>query len=75
MIKIYKLLINNYEQINKIRNYNLINNIKINNNFDLESSIKYEDECINSKYNRLCTFYRNKKHITTTQYVNYFMTI
>ena len=74
IIKIYKLLINNYEQVGKLRDYNLINNIKMNDNFDLDCSIKYDDECINSKYNRLCGFYRNKNHIRTTQYVNHFMT-
>ena len=74
IIKIYKLLINNYEQIYQLRNYNLINNIKINNNFDLDSSIISDNECINAKYNRLCTFYRNKNHIRTTEYANYFMT-
>ena len=35
---------------------------------------KHYNECINSKYNRLCKFYRNKKHIRTTQYANHFMT-
>ena len=74
IIKIYKLLINNYEQVGKLRDYNLINNIKMNDNFDLDCSIRYDDECINSKYNRLCRFYRNKNHIRTTQYANHFMT-
>ena len=74
IIKIYRLLIDNYEQIDTIRNYNLINNIKINDNFELDSPIIDNSECINSKYNRLCAFYRNKNHIRTTQYANHFMT-
>ena len=74
IISIYKLLIDNYEQIYKIRNYNINNNIKLNNNFDLESSVIDNSECLNSKYNRLCAFYMNKNHIKTTEYANFYMT-
>ena len=70
IILFYKLLIHNYNKINKIRNYNIINNIILNSNFDLSNSdriIKEEadnnNECLSSIYNRLFAFYNNKFHI------------
>ena len=73
-ISIYKLLINNYEQIKKIKNYNLYNNIYINNNFNLESVEVYNDECFNSNYNRLTFYYMNTNHIKTKEYTKFFIT-
>ena len=81
LIALYKLIINNYSQINRIRNFNINNNIIINNNFDLSDSdyyIKEKDnknnECLSSIYNKLFTFYNNKNHIRTKQYVNHLIT-
>ena len=83
IISLYKLLIDNFYQINAIRNYNINNNIIINDDFDLCNSNdffikeKYEcddDECLSSKYNKLSSFYSNKNHIKTKQYSEYVIT-
>jgi len=80
LISIYELLIDNYKQINSIRNYNLNNNIIINADFDLSNSDffisdKYNNgECLSSKFNKLCAFYMNKNHIKTKNYSEHFIT-
>ena len=83
IISFYKLLIDNFYQINSIRNYNLYNNIILNGDFDLcnsndfsiKENYKYDgDECLSSKYNKLCNFYANKNHIKTKQYTEYIIT-
>ena len=80
IIGVYKLLINNYDQINSIRNYNINNNIIINNSFDLSNSdffisdINNHLDCISSKYNKLCAFYNKKNHIKTKNYSEYMIT-
>ena len=81
LISFYKLLINNYNKINNMRNYNLNNNIIMNNFIDMTNSDDfvykencYEEECISSKYNRLCNFYKMKNHIKTNQYYDYNIT-
>jgi len=81
IIFLYKLLIDNYNQINSIRNYNINNNLIINDNFDLSNSNdscinnQFDDnECFSSKYNRLYNFYLNKNHIKTSQYCEYIIT-
>ena len=81
IISIYKLLINNYENFKQIRNYNINNNIVINDSFDLSTSdyfIKEEhkddNECFSGKYNKLYSFYSNKLHIKTKEYIDHFIT-
>ena len=81
IISIYKLLLNNYINFNSIKNYNITNNIVINDNFDLSTSeffIKEKDtpvnECFDAKYNKLYSFYTNKQHITTKEYIEHFIT-
>jgi hypothetical protein len=80
LISLYKLLINNYEQIKSIRNYNLNNNIILNDSFDLSNSdlfitdIHNPLDCISSKYNKLCAFYEKKNHIKTKHYSEYIIT-
>ena len=82
IISLYKLLIDNYKHINSIRNYNISNNIIINDNFDLNSSDDFyikndnldKNECLSSKYNKLCNFYSNKNHIKTNIYSEYLIT-
>ena len=74
LIKFYKLLLDNFEKIKNIKNYNVRNNIILNNNFNLNNSEIYSDECLISKYNRLSEFYRNTNHIKTQESVNYTMT-
>ena len=73
IISIYKLLIDNYEQINKIRIYNSKNNLYLNNNFDLSSLQINKDECLSNTFNKLFAFYNNKNHIRTREYVDYFI--
>ena len=80
LISIYELFIDNYKQINSIRNYNLNNNIIINADFDLSNSdffisnINNPAECLSSKYNKLCAFYMNKNHIKTKNYSEHLIT-
>ena len=63
LISFYNILIDNYEQMKTIKNYNLRNNIFSNNNFNLNNSITYSDDCLSSNYNRLCEFYRQTNHV------------
>ena len=80
LISIYELFIDNYKQINSIRNYNLNNNIIINSDFDLSNSdffisdIDNPAECLSSKYNKLCAFYMNKNHIKTKNFSEHLIT-
>jgi len=74
IISIYKLLIDNYEQMNKIRNYNSKNNLYLNNNFDLKSLQIYKNECISNTFNKLYAFYNNKNHIRTKEFADHFIT-
>ena len=74
IISIYKLLIDNYEQINRIRIYNSKNNLYLNNNFDLKSLQIYKDECLSNTFNKLISFYNNKNHIRTREYAAHFIT-
>ena len=80
VISFYKILIDNYEKINPIRNYNINNNITSNYDLDLSNSDYFISdksnfkECISSKFNRLCCFYTNKNHIKTKQYSYYNIT-
>ena len=80
IISLYKLLISNYEIINKVGNYNIENNIFINDNFDISNSnfsLKLgsdNKECISSIYNKLYNFYWNKNHIRTSQFSEHFIT-
>lgn len=68
LIKVYKLLIKNREQLKEIRNYNIINNIVINDQFNFNSSEQKNNECLSSIYNGLFSFYTNNNHILTKQY-------
>ena len=75
---LYKLLINNYENFNKIRNYNINKNIIVNSNFDFSTSdyiINEQDnennECLESKYNKLYSFYCSKLHIKIKEHINH----
>ena len=74
IISIYKLLIDNYEQMNKIRIYNSKNNLYLNNNFDLRSLQIYKGECLSNTFNKLISFYNNKNHIRTREYADHFIT-
>ena len=67
IISIYKLLIDNYEQINKIRIYNT-------KNIDLNSLKIDKGECLSNTFNKLMTFYNNKNHIRTREYADHFIT-
>ena len=73
MILIYKLIINNYEQLKEIKNYNIRENILLNNNFDIKMSEFYANECLFSNYNRKCAFYRYQNHIITKQNIKYYI--
>ena len=73
LIRFFKLLLNNYDQIKNVNNYNIRNNIFLNNNFDLKNSIIYNGECLDSDYNRLSEFYRNTNHIKTQEFSNYYI--
>ena len=80
LISIYELLIDNYKQINSMRNYNINNNIIINADFDLSNSDSFisngnnPQECLSSKINKFCAFYMNKNHIKTKNYSEHFIT-
>ena len=81
-ISLFKLLIDNYNQLKSLNNFNLENNIIINDNFDfnLSSSVistKFENEnkvCLSSSYNKLCNFYLNKNYIISKQHPEYIIT-
>ena len=80
LISIYEILIDNYKQINSIRNYNINNNIIINADFDLSISDYFISnknnpaECLSSKFNNLCAFYMYKNHIKTKNYSEHYIT-
>ena len=74
-ISIYRLLIDNFEQLSKkIKNFNIYNNIKINDSFNLKEPTLNENECLISHYNKLSAFYMNINHIKTNEYTNYYIT-
>ena len=74
LISLYKLLIDNFEQIKNINNYNIRNNILLNNNFNVKESQLYSDDCFDCKFNKLSEFYRNTNHIKTQEISNYYTT-
>ena len=80
-ISLYKLLINNYEQIKNINNFNVEYNIINNDNFDFnlsnsKCSVEFgseSNECLSSRYNALYNYYLNKNHIITKQQPEYYI--
>ena len=74
LISLYKLLIDNFEQIKNINNYDIRNNILLNNNFNVNKSPLNSDDCFDCKFNKLSEYYRNTNHIKTQEISNCYTT-